>query len=351
MGLFDDVLSHGESLIRIEEALDYEFLPKILPFREKEQRYMVSCIKPLFQGRSGKHLLIHGPPGIGKTAAAKAVLRDLEEQSDEIPVVYINCWKHNSTYKILLESCEQLGFAFTQSKNTAELTKIISSIANKTATVFVFDEIDKLEEMDFLYTLLEEVYKKTIFLITNFKSWILELDERIKSRMNPELLEFKAYSNKEIKEILKQRSEIAFVPGVWDEEAFKLIVEKGSQTDDIRTGIYLLKQAALKAEDDSSKKILLKHAEEAIKQLDDFTIKKSSSLDEESSMILSLVKNNSGKKIGDLYRAYQKEGGKVSYKTFQRRLAFLDENKFITLEKHTGHGGNTTIVNKKITDY
>lgn len=351
MGLFDDVLGQGESLIRIDEALDYEFLPKILPFREKEQRHLANSIKPLFQNRSGNHLLIHGAPGIGKTAATRAVLRDLEEQSEEINVVYINCWKHNTTYKVLAEITDQLGYAFTQNKSSSELSKVISSICNKSAAVFVFDEIDKAEDFDFLYTILEEVYKKAIFLITNFKSWMLELDERIKSRMTPELLEFKGYNSNEIKEILNQRSKIAFVPNVWENDAFELIVNKAALTDDVRTGIYLLKQAALKAEDASSKKITLDHAKKAIIQLDEFTIKKSSNLDEESTKILDLIKANSGKKIGDLYRQYQKEGGNVSYKTFQRRIAFLDEGKFITLEKQTGQGGNTTIVNKKLTDY
>lgn len=351
MGLFDDVLSGNESLIKNEFALDYEFLPKILPFREKEQRYLAESIKPLFQGRTGRNMLIHGAPGIGKTAATKAVIRDLEEQTDEISVVYINCWHQNTTYKIMVEAAEQLGFKFTQNKNTTDLVKVVARLANKSGAVFVFDEIDKAEDFDFLYSLLEEVFKKCIFLITNYKSWLLELDERIKSRLMPELVEFRQYNTTETRDILKQRMGYAFPEGVWEEDAFLEVAKRASDAHDIRTGLFIMKQAAIEAERKAAKKITKQNVDDALEKMGEFTIKKSTDLDEEAKFVYEIVKNNSGKKIGDLYRLYQKEGGKASYKTFQRKIAYLDESRFVTLERQTGEGGNTTIVNKKITDF
>ena len=56
MGLFKDMLKSDESLFRDEIALDYDFLPKLLPYREKEQFYLANCIKPLLQKRNGKNL-------------------------------------------------------------------------------------------------------------------------------------------------------------------------------------------------------------------------------------------------------------------------------------------------------
>ena len=82
MALFKDMLKAGESIIRDEIVLDYSFIPKLIPFREQQQKYIAGCIKPLFQKRNGKNLFIFGPPGIGKTAAAKHVLRELEEGLD-----------------------------------------------------------------------------------------------------------------------------------------------------------------------------------------------------------------------------------------------------------------------------
>jgi cell division control protein 6 len=351
MGLFDNVLGADQTLIKNENALDYEFVPKILPFREKEQQHLATCIKPLFAERSGRNLLIFGQPGIGKTAATRHVLRELEDETDEIQPIYINCWQHNTTYKILLAICDIVGYKFTQNKKTFDLCKVLEQMINKKSAVFVFDEIDKVEDFDFLYFILEQIFKKTVFLITNFKSWLVELDDRIKSRLVPELVEFKQYNPIETEGILKERVNYAFHDGIWDDTAMKLVTRKTSELKDIRSGLFLLRESALQAEEKANKKILPEHVKEAIKKLDEFTIKNSAELEKESQFILKIIRSNSGKKIGELYKVYQKEGGQSSYKTFQRRIAKLDEGKFIELKKQTGAGGNTTIVEKKLTDY
>ena len=351
MGLFDNVLASNETLVKNDNALSYEFLPKILPFRESEQRHLATCIKPLFSKRSGRNLLIHGPPGIGKTAATKHVLRDLEEETDEIEIIFINCWQKNTTYKVLLEICDIIGYRFIQNKKTTELFKVIASIINKKSAVFVFDEIDKAEDLDFLYYVLEEIHNKAVFLITNYKSWMINLDERIKSRLTPELVEFKQYNKEETKKILEERINYAFHQGVLQQEAFTLVYEKTYNAKDIRTGLFILRESALQAEESASKKIQTEHVQKALQKIDEFTIKNKELLEEETQLIYEVVKQNSGNKIGDLYKEYQKRGGNSSYKTFQRKIAKLEEAKFINTKKQTGTGGNTTIVEKKITDF
>ena len=73
-------------------------------------------------------------------------------------------------------------------------------------------------------------------------------------------------------------------------------------------------------------------------------------------MILNLVKTNSGKKIGEIFKNYQDSGGKLVYKAFQRKIDKLEKNKFIAVEKTAGgEDGNTTIVKvnseKKLTEF
>jgi len=356
MSIFKDMLKAGESLFRDEIALDYDYLPKLLPYREKEQFYIAGCIKPLLEKRNGKNLFIHGAPGIGKTAATRHILRDLENETDDVIPIYINCWKKNTTYKIVLEICEILGYKFTQNKKTDELFKIIKEKLNKKSAVFVFDEADKLEDFDFLYLLLEEIFRKTVILITNFKNWILNLDERVRSRLTAEIKEFKPYNAEETRGIMKKRMNYAFVPGVWEEEAFELVARRTVVISDIRSGLYLLKESALSAENKASRKITPEHVKEAIEKLDDFSIKEKSDLGQESRNILELIKNNSHTKIGELYKTYKRYNGTLSYKSFQRKIAKLQENKFISIEKTEGGiEGNTTIIKyseeKKLTDF
>ncbi len=356
MSIFKDMLKSHESLFRDEIALDYDYLPKLLPYREKEQFYIAGCIKPLLEKRNGKNLFIHGAPGIGKTAATRHILRDLENETDEVVPIYINCWKKNTTYKIVLEICNIIGYKFTQNKKTDELFEIIKQRLNKKSAVFIFDEADKLEDFDFLYHILEEMFRKSVFLITNFKNWILNLDERVRSRLTAELKEFRPYNAEETKGILKKRLSYAFVPGVWENDAFDLIAKRTAEIEDIRSGLYLLKESGLAAEEKASKKITTEHVKAAIQKLDDFSIKEKNELDQESRNILELIKNNSNIKSGELFNIYRRYNGKLSYKSFQRKITKLQKNGFISVEKTEGGlEGNTTIIKyseeKKLTDF
>ena len=349
------MLRSGETLFRDTIALDYDYQPKLLKYRENEQRRFATAIKPLLENRNGKNIFVYGAPGIGKTTACRHVLRELEEETDDVLTIYINCWKENTTYKIFYRICEDLGYKFIQNKKTTELFSLIKTKLNKKSAVFVFDEIDKLEEMDFLYTLLEDIYRKSIFLITNYRDSYSELDERIRSRLAPEFLCFESYNEAEVAGILKQRRDYAFVQGCWNEEAFKELVEKCTETKDVRVGLYLMREAGNCAEEKSSKTVNLTHVAEAVKKVDDFHIKPKEGLDEQLQQILDLVKGSSGNKIGDLYTFYTSDGGELSYKSFQRRISKLKESRFISTEKLSGKEGNTTIVHysthRKLTEF
>ena len=357
-GLFKDILGSSESLFKEKSdvPLDFSFIPKLVPYREKEQRAIASCIKPLFNENTGRHCFIYGQPGIGKTVACRHLLREIEEETEDIIPLYINCWKHNTTFKILLDICDQMNFKFVQNKKTEELFRWIKQTLNKKSVVIVLDEVDKLEELDFLYMTLEEISRKAIILITNYKEWIADLDERIKSRLMPETLEFKPYNHDETKGILEQRMDYAFQPNVWDSNAFEIIVKKAFEMQDIRTGLYLMKQSGVIAEDKSSRNIRVEHAQLALEKIKDFSIKSPEELAADEQLILDLVRKNSGKRIGDFFKMYQQNGGNLVYKSFQRKIGKLEKNKFIVVEKTAGGDeGNTTIIKhnseKKLTEF
>ncbi len=355
MSLFKELLKSGESLFRDSVPLDYDFQPKLVPFREQEQQQFAIAIRPLLQGHSGHNLFVYGPPGVGKTTACRHVLRELEEETREVSSFYINCWKENTTFKIFSRICEELGYKFIQQQKTSDLLSLIKSKLNKTAAVFVFDEIDKLEDSNFLYALLEDIYRKSVFAITNYRDTFAQLDERIRSRFSPEFVFFRAYNEQEIAGILRQRREYAFVPGCWEEEAFTEIVERCLETNDLRVGLYLMREAGNLAEERGLRKIALPQVATAIKKVDDFTVRPPEDLSGELQAVLEVVKEHSGKKIGDIYNAYSAADSSISYKSFHRRIEKLEESRFITTEKVSGGGGNTTLVHyaseKKLTEF
>ena len=171
-----------------------------------------------------------------------------------------------------------------------------------------------------------------------------------------ETMEFTPYTAQETKNILEYRKKYAFKEGVFKENTFKKIVEKTVELGDIRSGLYLMKEAGNIAENNSKKEITKEEIEEATSKLDDFNIKNKDQLEEETKFVLKIIKHNPQMKIGELYKKYKEKGGGKTYKTFQRNIKKLSDNKFITTKKVLGgKEGTTTIVDysktKKITDF
>ena len=346
MNLFDNMLKGDESLFLDLNVLDYDYLPHVIKHRENQQQYIAEAIKPLLQNRNGKNLLMTGSPGIGKTAATKFVLREMEEKgiTDDIFIIYINCWKKDTTHKVVLEICDFLKYRFTMGKHTDDLIKDIIKLLNKKPVVFIFDEVDKLQDMQILYIFLEDIYKKTILLITNSNSFLANLDNRVRSRLMPEILEFKSYNNEETHGILKQRIEYAFARNVFNENALKLISDKTFEKKDIRLGLHLLRESGNIAENESSRIISDSHCKKAIEKINGVNIE---DLNESKEVILNLIKENSGKSCGELHEIYSKNGGTQSYRTFSRKISdFVDQGLISRKELHYG-AGKTSIIEYK----
>ena len=106
--LFDKILKEEESLFLNPQFLDYDYQPKVVPCRESQQSHVAACIKPLLQRRTGKNLIVLGTPGVGKTVSLRHVLNELKEDySNEIFCIYINCWKKDTSFKVISEICSQ----------------------------------------------------------------------------------------------------------------------------------------------------------------------------------------------------------------------------------------------------
>ncbi len=340
MSLFGNY-QDSASIFKNETALDPSFAPRgQIAFRENENKYIAECIKPLLQRRNGKSLIIFGPPGIGKTLACQKVKEALEEETDEVLVFYINLWKKNTQHKIILELCDQLDYKFTHNKSSEDLLQIVKQKINQNSAVFIFDEADRAESLELLYQFAEDIYRKTIILITNDKDWIYKLDPRLKSRLMPDSLEFKKYTLQEIKQILKSRIQLAFNPEIISEEILSMVAQKTLQTGDIRTGLFLLRESAMIAESKSLKKITKEHMQQAIEKLSEF--KRPVQLDKDEEEILSIVDQNQSKTTAEIFSIYQnKTKSDKSKRTFLRKINNLEKANLVKLEEIEGIQGRS----------
>jgi len=309
---FFDVLGNEESIFRNEEVLDVDFLPNKLPGRENEINEIVYNIKPLFQQRKAINLFIFGNPGLGKTACIKFIFNKIEEESNEVRAFYVNCWENTTSYAIMNEISRIAGIPFPKKGVAFEfiINEMKRKLTNLNGYVFAFDEVDKVEKTDFLYTLFENFNRNACFiLITNHRDFLLKIEPRIKSRLQLNTLEFKPYTIAQIEAILRERIKFAFAPNTISEEAIKLCVEKTNESKDIRTGLFILFNAGKIAESSASRRITIEHIKKAIEKLPDFNkeilIEK---LNEEEKKILEIIKENQGKLSGEIFRIYKKEG-------------------------------------------
>jgi cell division control protein 6 len=262
----------NQSIFINTEALEQAYLPRLLPYREEQHKYLAECIKPLMNRRSGTNLLITGAPGIGKTACVRFILRKLMEETENIMPIYINCWKRDTGSKIINEIARLMDVKTLENLSSDELfDRIILRFNKYSGVVFAFDEIDKVKDFDFLYRILEDVPHKTVFLVTNLSDWISKLDRRLVSRLLLDRIEFKPYNYEETKGILHERRKYAFIPDCWDYDAFENVVKKTSASKDIRVGLFLMKNAGENAEKRGSEKIEVKDMEKTLEKLKDFS--------------------------------------------------------------------------------
>jgi len=252
-------------------VLEQTFLPRLLPYREEQHRYLAECIKPLMNGRTGTNLLVVGAPGIGKTACTRFILRKLMEETDNIMPVYVNCWKRDTSSKIINDIASQMDIKLAEKIPSDEIfDKLIEKFNKYDGIVFAFDEIDKANDFDFLYRIVEDAPRKTIFLVTNVSDWIAKMDRRLMSRLTLDRLEFKPYKFEEIRGILYERQKYAFSPKAWDYDAFENIIRKTFTSKDIRIGLFLMKVAGEIAEARNAVKIEIGDVNNAIEKLKDF---------------------------------------------------------------------------------
>lgn len=250
------------------EALEQAYLPRLLLYREEQHKYIAECIKPLFNGRNGTNLLIVGAPGIGKTACVRYILRKLMEETENIMPIYINCWKRDTSTKIINEMAKALDIKTLEKLSPDELfDRIILRLNKYDGAVFAFDEIDKVKDFDFLYRIIEDISHKTIFLITNVGDWVAKVDRRLTSRLLLDNLEFKPYNFEETRGIVHERIKFAFAPDCWNFDAFEFVIKKTFKAKDIRVGLFLMKIAGESAERSGADKVEIEDVEKATKKI------------------------------------------------------------------------------------
>ena len=331
--IFDSFVSNN--LFKDKSVLQSNYNPDNILHREEQIGGVASILAPTLRGERASNLFIYGNTGTGKTLGVRYVgdkiLTKLKEMGkDHLKIAYINCKLKkiaDTEYRILAELIKALGGSVPSTGLPTEevYSRFVNFIDDKKQIVLVvLDEIDqavaKIND-NFIYSLTRinsELKNAQICLvgISNSLTFMDNIDPRVRSSLAEEELVFPPYNALQLQDILKVRSEKAFVDKVLQEGVIaKCAAFAAREHGDARRALDLLRVAGELAERGNSKKITLDHIDEANKKIErDKMLDIIESEPKQFKLVLQSIMHLDDKKekdnpdgiyTGDVYNSYQ----------------------------------------------
>jgi len=281
----NDIFDSADKSTLFEEKsiLQSNHTPLEILHRGEQINQIASILAPLLRGEKPSNLFLYGKTGTGKTLSIRFVKEELLKRASgnnnfKLGIEYLNCKLKkvsDTEYRILAEFIKKLG---GEVPSTGLPTQAVYNIfidlidSKKQLLVLILDEIDqtvKKISSDFLYNLTRlntELAKTQICIvgISNNLTFLDEIDPRVRSSLSEEEVIFPPYNALQLQEILGQRASKAFKVGVLQEGVIaKCAAFAAREHGDARRALDLLRIAGELAEREGSKKVFLKHIDEA----------------------------------------------------------------------------------------
>jgi len=372
--IFDRILKDKKSLFLESEALTLRYFPEKIVHRNEEIIQLAGILSPLLEGRKPSNLLIYGKPGTGKTVCVKHVCNQLKEKAAAsglgVEVVFLNCKIGKSAdteYRLFAELARRFGESVPATGlPTQEVYEIFCKAidSNKKKVILVLDEIDNLVKKDgkkseLLYSLTrinsDKLQNSEISFIgiSNDTTFIQYLDPRTKSSLGEEEFVFPPYNADQLKDLLSERSKIAFVEGAVNGSVIaKCAAYAARENGDARKALELLRVSAELAERDRSSSVKEIHVDLAQDKIERDNIATLIEKQPKQSQIvlytiIKLLEEESPIESSMIYETYDKFARRVGLKPLTSRrvsdlIAELDILGIINTKIFSkGRGGRT----------
>ena len=323
-----DAAESGKSLILNREILHFTYIPEVILHRDSEQEKVTQSLIPILKKSRPSNLLVYGKPGTGKTLVVRKVLSKIQNRVEKtqfpIKLVYTNSKDETTLYGLLVSFGRQLGLDEKDLPATglaiSEVFKRLLKAINqgKLNIVFVIDEIDYLAYLvsktgkDILYQLTRANGRLTegsltLVGISNDLTFKERLDPRVISSLGEEEIVFTSYSVEQIRKILENRIQKAFIKNAVEEPALNLCAAMaGREHGDARRAIDLMRVAGELAEREQSETVNENHirgASQKIEENKEVAALQSYPLHEK--LLIIAVMKTSGLSTGEIYTTYK----------------------------------------------
>ncbi len=323
-----DAAESGKSLILNREILHFTYIPEVILHRDSEQEKVTQSLIPILKKSRPSNLLVYGKPGTGKTLVVRKVLSKIQNRVEKtqfpIKLVYTNSKDETTLYGLLVSFGRQLGLEDKDLPSTglaiSEVFKRLLKTINqgKLNIVFVIDEIDYLAYLvsktgkDILYQLTRANGRLTegsltLVGISNDLTFKERLDPRVISSLGEEEIVFTSYSVEQIRKILENRIQKAFIKNAVEEPALNLCAAMaGREHGDARRALDLMRVAGELAEREQSETVNENHirgASQKIEENKEVAALQSYPLHEK--LLIIAVMKTSGLSTGEIYTTYK----------------------------------------------
>jgi Cdc6-like AAA superfamily ATPase len=313
--------------------------------KEKEFATLCNALAPLAQGRRTRNVWLHGPPGSGKTAAAKLLLNYFEDRCG-IRGIYANCWETSTYFSLLEKMVRDFRILGAEKLNSLYRLERIEKHLQARPLIIVLDEIDKpsSRERDSMIYNMCGMPNVCLICICNSRHFFLALDSRARSRLDPLLMEFRPCTSGEIADILKQRSEFGLRGDAVNDQV--LIQISRAAKGDARVAIQTLLHLATRAE--RSRLTTIATEDDQGSETSGMALKRRyllAKLTDHHKLLFHLIDDHPDIQSGALWGAYLKSCRKMhmqpaASRTFSLYLKTLCDLELITHRRALGTKGN-----------
>jgi len=271
------------TVFKDETPLSLEFIPRNLPHREEQMRFLTQLFRFSLDSpfSTSQRVLITGDVGTGKTVLAQRFGSDLvkaaRSRKVNIHYVHVNCREaKGSLFMIIKRILTQFEPEFPKRGFAPEelLHTLMDLLDDKGIHLILgLDEVEHLirvEESTPIYNLTriqeERVGKpirlSLIFILRELE-YLQKLDKSTIDTLQRNIVKLDKYNSRQLIDILRDRTGLAFKENVVTDEALELVADIGGQSGDARYAIELLWRAGKYADSEPSKRVLTDHVRKA----------------------------------------------------------------------------------------